>query len=251
MQKALAETAFHNREKNFRHMAYDEEMLQYELMKQGDEQSIPLGRQIFDSVTPTLLSNDLLRGWKYMFVASTTLSCRYCMDGGLDAETSYNISDLYIKKADECNTVEEVKALHNAMFEEYTERMRRLSWNNNNYSVSVLRCMDYIDQHLHDQIKLEKLAHYTSTSPTYLSHLFKKEKGSTISNYIHETKVEASKVLLQYYDLTVTEISEYLAFSSSSHFIRIFQQITGMTPEVYRKRNFRKWKAKVIVSDNK
>jgi Transcriptional regulator containing an amidase domain and an AraC-type DNA-binding HTH domain len=72
--------------------------------------------------------------------------------------------------------------------------------------------------------------------------LFKKEKGITISDYIRNTKIEASKVLLQYYDLSVTEIAEYLAFSSPSHFIKIFKNNTGFTPEIYRKNNFRKWK---------
>jgi len=112
----------------------------------------------------------------------------------------------------------------------------------NQYSLAVLRSMDYIDQHLHERITLKSLAHYTDTRDTYLSMLFKKEKGITISDYIRDTKIEASKVLLQYYDLSVTEIAEYLAFSSPSHFIKSFKNNTGVTPEIYRKNNFRKWK---------
>lgn len=241
IEQALASTFFRNREEDFRHTTYDEEMLQYEMMKQGNDQSILLGKQAFESAAPSLLSKDVLRGWKYMFVASTTLCCRYCMDGGMDSETSYNISDLYIQKADECISIKELFDLHDSMFKEYTERMKNLK-RDNQYSLAVLRSMDYIDQHLHERITLKSLAHYTDTRDTYLSMLFKKEKGITISDYIRDTKIEASKVLLQYYDLSVTEIAEYLAFSSSSHFIKSFKNNTGVTPEIYRKNNFRKWK---------
>jgi AraC family transcriptional regulator len=241
MEKALASVFFNNRERNFHHTTYDEEMLQYELLKQGDDQSIQMGKQAFENAVPSLLSDDQLRGWKYMFVASTTLCCRYCMGGGMDSETSYNISDLYIRKVDGCSTVKEIYELHNAMFEEYKDRMKRITRTEES-SLPVLRSMDYIDRHLHERITLHSLANYTGTTDTYLSMLFKKEEGITITEYIRSTKIEASKVLLQYYDLTVTEIAEYLAFSSSSHFIRIFREVTGMTPETYRKKYFRKWK---------
>ena len=242
IEQALQETFFKNRENNFTHSTYDEEMLQYESMKRGEEDALRLGKEAFESASPALLSKDLLRGWKYMFVASTTLCCRYCMDGGMDSETSYNISDLYIQKADECNTVQEIFDLHEALFRDYTYRMREIH-RGSGYSVAVLRCIDYIDAHLHEKITLTDLARYTGVTETYLSALFKKEYGLTVTDYIRKTKIEAAKKLLQFYDdLTAAEIGEYLAFSSASHFSKIFHEETCMTPKEYRMKYFRRWK---------
>jgi len=78
IEKALQETFFLNREKNFSHTTYDVEMLQYETLKRGEDEAIPLGKQAFESAEPHLLSKDKLRGWKYMFVASTTHHLPLC-----------------------------------------------------------------------------------------------------------------------------------------------------------------------------
>ena len=45
--------------------------------------------------------------------------------------------------------------------------------------------------------------------------------------------------MLLYSDYSETEISEFLAFSSPSHFIRVFRKHTGMTPRQYAKRYYR------------
>ena len=96
---------------------------------------------------------------------------------------------------------------------------------------------------MYDHITLKETANYTGVSPTYLSAVFAKETGVTLSAYVRKRKIEAAKVLLQYYDYSVAEISEYLAFSSPSHFIRVFHNETGETPTVYRNREFRHhWK---------
>lgn len=243
MDEALSETFFKNREKNFRHFTYDEEMLQYEEMKDGNPDAIRLGRQMFNESHPDqILSSDPLTAWKYNMVASTTLCCRFAMDGGMDSEMSYNISDLSIQKLDHCETIEDVWRVHDEMFRDYTERMAKIA-RKDNYSRAVLRAMDYVDLHLHDHITLKETANYTGVTPSYLSAVFSKEVGVTLSEYVRRRRVEAAKVLLQYYDYTVAEISEYLDFSSPSHFVRVFRKETGVTPNVYRNREFRHhWK---------
>lgn len=243
MDEALSETFFKNREQHFSHFTYDEEMLQYEEMKNGDPDAIRLGRQMFDEGHPEkILSSDPLTAWKYNMVASTTLCCRFAMDSGMDTETSCNISDLSIQKLDQCETIEDVCRVHDEMFRDYTERMAKIA-RKDNYSRAVLRAMDYVDQHLHDHITLKETANYTGVTPAYLSSLFARQTGITLSEYIRKRRIEAAGILLQYYDYSVAEISEYLAFSSPSHFIRVFRKETGMTPGMYRKREFRHhWK---------
>jgi len=50
-----------------------------------------------------------------------------------------------------------------------------------------------------------------------------------------EERIETAKNLLRYSDLSYTDISATLSFSSQSHFIRLFKQYTGMTPAQFRR----------------
>ena len=63
--------------------------------------------------------------------------------------------------------------------------------------------------------------------------------GIPISEYILNLKIEKAKNLLQYSDYSIVDISNYLAFSSQSHFIQVFQKKTGTTPHKYRTKYFR------------
>lgn len=238
MDQALQETFFQNRENEYYHSSYDEEMLQYTYLKNGDKRAIKACKIAFENATEGLLSDDLLRSWKYMFVASTTLCCRFAMEGGLDSETSYNLSDLYIKKADLARSREEIFEIHHKMVKDYLSRIMKLN-QKQVLSRPVLRTLDYIERHLHSDIRLEDMAEYADVTPNYLSSLFMKEMNMTISAYIRRIRIEASKTLLQYYDYSITEIAEYLNFASVSYFIKVFREQTGMTPAQFRQNEFR------------
>ena len=99
--------------------------------------------------------------------------------------------------------------------------------------------MDYIYDNLHTGVTLEELTAVTGLSPSYLSRLFHKEVGTTISGYIARKKVNAAENMLKYSEYSFVDISNYLGFSSESHFIKVFKKYTGYTPKVYRDTFFR------------
>ena len=67
-----------------------------------------------------------------------------------------------------------------------------------------------------------------------LSKKFKREMGFNISSYIMRRKLEEAKSMLNYSDKTVSEISEYLCFSSQSYFQNVFKRKYGMTQKDFR-----------------
>ena len=71
-------------------------------------------------------------------------------------------------------------------------------------------------------------------SASYLSRLFKKETGSSVSAYIRNRKIDMAKNLLRFSNDSMIEIANRLAFSSQSHFIQQFREVVGMTPKKYR-----------------
>ena len=78
---------------------------------------------------------------------------------------------------------------------------------------------------------LKKLNH----NYTYLANLFSEVEGITIEHYIIIHKIEKVKELLVYDELSLTEISYKLHYSSVAHLSNQFKKITGLTPSFFKK----------------
>lgn len=87
-------------------------------------------------------------------------------------------------------------------------------------------------------IEKTKLSEYLSErlfhDYTYLSNLFSSVEGVTIEQYFINQKIEKVKELLVYDELTLTEISYRLGYSSVSHLSRQFKKVTGQTPSEFK-----------------
>lgn len=70
-----------------------------------------------------VLSRNPLTNIKYHFVVTTAMITRYCIDGGLEPEQAYRLSDFYILRMDSCTTVRQVADLHHEMVKDFTGKM--------------------------------------------------------------------------------------------------------------------------------
>lgn len=104
--------------------------------------------------------------------------------------------------------------------------------NEENAVASVKR---YIREHLSENMSRELLADTVYFTSDYLSHLFKKETGYSLTNYIIHERIEKAKVLLAQNKLSIREVAAACGFDNVSYFSRQFRSMTGMTPREYRK----------------
>ena len=194
-----------------------------------------------------VLSRNPLNNIKYHFVVTTAMVTRYCIDGGLEPEQAYRLSDFYILKMDSCTTVRQVADLHDEMAKDFTGKMI-LQKKASILSKPVTQCVDYIYSHIKERITIADLAAYTGLSESYLSRVFKQNLGVSISDYIREKKtvrkalekkIEKATHMLKYSDKPIVDIANYLSFSSQSHFIQIFEGFTGLTPKKYRDKYYK------------
>ena len=144
---------------------------------------------------------------------------RMCGQNGMELEQAFRLSDFYIQKLDDLHTAQEVQNLHEEMVIDYTERMRR-EIRKDVISKHVSDCKDYIYCHVKERITGEQLASEFVISASYLSRLFKKEVGVSVSTYVKNKKIEVAKDLLKFSDYSMIEIANHLSFSSQSHFIQ-------------------------------
>ncbi len=109
---------------------------------------------------------------------------------------------------------------------------------NDNMSQAEIVChklMNYIDTHVYSIKKLEELSEICDYSYGYLSSIFKKTTGNTLSSYYQERKLEASRLLIIEDKLSVTEIAEILNYASVYAFSKAFTKHFGVSPLKYRK----------------
>lgn len=238
VDKGFSHLEFVNREYNIMHLSYEREMEFFQAIKDGRTEEVKRLFEPLDCELLGTLSPDRLRNLKYHLIISVALITRYCIEGGMEMEAAYNLSDIYIRSIDKCRIEDEIHLLHREVVNDYAQRMRILR-KKNMHPKPIILCMDYIYNNLHTKITLDKLAETVKMSPTYLSKLFHKEVGITISDYITKKRIEAAENMLKYSDHTCIEITECLCFSSESHFIQIFKKHTGLTPKCYRERFFR------------
>lgn len=117
---------------------------------------------------------------------------------------------------------------------------------------SSLELMDDKKAILIERIKnmIVEMVHYTDELPlfnnsdflaeklgynyTYLADLFAEVTGTTINHFIIAHKIERVKELLLYDELSLTEISYKLNYSSVSHLSNQFKKVTGLTPSYFK-----------------
>lgn len=183
------------------------------------------------------LSDDPLRNIMYHFVTSVALTSRICVQGGLGHDTAYTLSDIYIQRADKCQSCEKLIDIFEEMQIDFAQRMRDLK-KNNVISIHIRKCIDYIYDHLHDDLTLKTLAELAGLNPAYLSKLFQKETGISIKEFVINARITTAENLLKYSDFSCLEISLALGFSSQSAFISVFKKANGITPKKYREKYY-------------
>ncbi len=222
---------------NYRRPAHNTISVENELMDivtHGDLPRLQSWMKDVPPVRPGVTAPDPLRQAKNMLIVTTTLVSRAAIRGGMPTEAALSLSDAYISKCEQFQTVDRVTNLMMHMVEDYTERVWRITAGEN-VSDLVKGVSNYILQHLSDAIRTEQIADALYVSRGHLSTSFKEETGINLSDFIHQKKIEEAKRLLKYTDRSLTDISSYLGYSSQSHFSRTFRIIAGCSPKEYRK----------------
>lgn len=99
-----------------------------------------------------------------------------------------------------------------------------------NVIIEMIHYMDELPKENYSDFISEKLNY----DYTYLSNIFSEVKGITIQQFIIIHKIEKVKELLLYDELSLTEISYKLHYSSVAHLSNQFKKITGLSPSFYK-----------------
>ncbi len=99
----------------------------------------------------------------------------------------------------------------------------------------IQQTIEFIEDHMKEEIDIDGLAKLASLSPFYYQRLFRRLIKKPVAEYIKLRRMaKATEILLQR-DKRILDIALDLGFSSHEHFTRTFKEAFGMTPEDYRK----------------
>jgi YesN/AraC family two-component response regulator len=102
---------------------------------------------------------------------------------------------------------------------------------------SIKLALDWLEQHFMEEFQLEKLANEVHLSPSYLSNIFHKEIGSSISDYLAVRRIQEACMLLKTTSLSVLDIGQRVGLNNASYFCKFFKKYVGMTPYNFKKLN--------------
>ena len=112
----MVHTAFLNRENGFFHTSPEDEAVPLFLMVNGEtERMLEAMHSLWKAEGTGKLSENPLQNARYLFVSTVTRACRFCIQGGMDPTDAFNASDLYIRKMDILNDIDEIWALRDDM----------------------------------------------------------------------------------------------------------------------------------------
>lgn len=214
------------------HHTYQEEVKTIDYIREGNLEEVVGAVELLASTAGKLSENEI-RNERNLGICSITLATRAAIEGGAAPAKAYKLSDLYINKIDQCKRMTEIFEYRKRSSYDFAklvveEREKRA---NSRYTE---QCKEYIRKYYHQKICIPDIAEALGVSESHLSRIFKKETGESIQKYSMHMRIERAENLLKYSEASLTEISEYLCFSSQSHFGKVFKVYKNMTPKQYR-----------------
>lgn len=203
------------------------------IVRNGDIELLKKGYFVKDGEDVSMYSkSSSLRSLKNHLITLAALVSRAAIEGGVHSETALEYSDQYILKIEEAFSEAELYRLTSEMLNFFTFKVREVK--NEQYSSVVVQAIYFISTHLYINFQNNEIAEYVAVSPNYLSYLFNKETGSTLTTFIQRARIEEAKHLLQNTNISIHEVGDLLSFSDQSYFTKIFKKHVGVTPKQFK-----------------
>lgn len=210
--------------------SFENELMQAVTLGQIHKESmfeISFSDQMFEKRTA-----DPLRNAKNYSIIMNTLLRKAAERGGVHPVYLDTVSSDFALKIEQLPTLSQTATLMRDMFRTYCRLVRKHS--TNKYSRVVQKTVLLIDSDLSADLSLSSLATVQGITPGYLSTIFKKETGKTVSHYIREKRIHHAAHLLSTTHLQIQTVALHCGIMDLQYFSKTFKKQTGKTPKEYR-----------------
>ncbi len=176
--------------------------------------------------------SDPVRNMKNYSIILNTLLRKAAEGGDVHPLHINSLSSDYARKIELIHSAKEGVRLQKEMIHKYCLLVKNHSLKG--HSLLVRKIISAIDSDLTADLSLKSMADMLNVNASYLSTLFKKETGSTLTDYCNRKRVEHALFLLNSTTMQIQDIAQHCGISDVNYFTKIFKKVVGMTPREYR-----------------
>ena len=98
--------------------------------------------------------------------------------------------------------------------------------------------IDFIEANIANKnLATQLVADAVCLTPSYTSALFKKQTGTTVTQYIQDVRMRQAELFLQDPRYKIYQIADLVGYDDSNYFARLFKKHSGLNPSEYRDRH--------------
>lgn len=98
---------------------------------------------------------------------------------------------------------------------------------------------EYIILNYNTELSLSSLAEKFKISPSYLSHVFKREINKGVKEFIEEIRISNACRFIESTDMSISQIGYAVGYLDNNYFTKVFKKTMKMTPRKYREQSLR------------
>mgnify|MGYP003293326502 CR=1 FL=1 len=175
---------------------------------------------------------DPLRNFQNYCIIFNSLLRKAAENGSVHPFYIDKLSSDFARKIESITTQDGGAKLLREMLHKYCLLVRNHSMKN--YSLLIQKVITHVDSDLTGDLSLNAIASELNINASYLSGLFKKETGTTLTDYVNRKRMEHAILLLNSTTLQIQTIAQYCGIPDVNYFTKLFKKYYQKTPKEYR-----------------
>ena len=212
---------------------YEEERQLIQAITVGQPHKAELALSHLISRQQEVRTENPVRDMKNYAIILNTILRKAAENANIQPIQIHTISSQYARKIELITSQSSFMALSKEMVRKYCLLVQNHSLKT--YSKPIRRVITEIDYDLTADLSLKALALLLNINPSYLSTLFKKETGTTLTEYVNRKRIDHAILLLNTTDMQIQNIASYCGIPDVNYFTKTFKKIVGKTPKEYRR----------------
>ncbi len=233
--KEYFQNTYKNREKLFTHPPFFLEKKIVNQIKIGNLEGALNTLDEINLLNRATLAKDPLRSMKDSIICSCAFFTRAVIEAGVFPDIAFTYSDTFIQQIEKMESLTAVSNYERNILSEFIKLTKENA--SAKYSHVILSAMQYINDNLTLKLCLNDIAKHAYVHPNYLSSIFKKEAGCSLTDYIARRRVEESTYFVAYTDFEIADIANFYHFCNQSYYITTFKRYLSISPSKYRNSN--------------
>lgn len=176
--------------------------------------------------------SDTLRSLRNYGIILNTLLRKAVEEGGVHPVHINRLSSAMARKLENTHSTAETLQLFNTMVHKYCLLVKNHSLQK--YSLLVQHVILRIEADLTADLSLKAHAQHQNVNASYLSTLFKKETGVTLTEYVNRARIDHAIFLLNATERQIQTITQECGIPDVNYFTKLFKRVIGKTPKEYR-----------------